>query len=170
MKEETSNTSDNNPENETKDASSFSDAMSFLGAFGELIDKVAKHAEPEKKATVFPSDGKTNNSIRLAIFIILERNKEVAQQQFSEIKHLDIEPVSGYIFAAIDDNRFNDLSVAQLKNIKNFFYQSANDEEKKVGVNACNFKMIFDAYSNFSKHEKPYAYFLSDDAANRIMV
>jgi hypothetical protein len=178
MKEETtssntSDTSDNSVGNETNNPNSFLEVMSVLGAFGELIDKVVKHAEPAKnkpeKDTVTHPDGKETNAARLAIFMLLERNKETALQQFPEIKHLDIEPENGYIFAVINDEHFDNIPVARLKSIKNYFYQSA-DDGKKADINTHNFKMVFDSHSNFNKHENAYIYFLSDDVANQVTV
>jgi len=113
---------------------SFKEAMTFLGAFGELIDKVtaAKQANPD------PED---NSDMRRSIRMIWADNKDKIKQEFPEVMHLDVEPAHGYLFALMEDEALDKMPVSRLKSIKRYLYQSAN------------YKMIFDNYSHFLNNQ-----------------
>ena len=140
QEETTSNNTSKEPNAKSTDSASFAEAIGILGAFGDLIEKVAKCAT-----------GDSNSDVRQCIRMIWATNKDTIKQKFPEIKHLDVDPVNGYLFAAIDDEVFDNLSVSRLKSIKHYLYESANAEDKQKVINAYNFKLVVDNYSNYGK-------------------
>jgi hypothetical protein len=144
MQEETTNTAEEQAS--SNDSTSFAEALGILGAFGDMIEKIVKCT---KDAPDNEEVKETNSEFRQSIRAIWETNKEKIKRKFPEIKHLNIAPENGYLFAVIEDEAFENMTVARLNAIKDHLYQSASAEDKKKILNECNFKVVFDKCFNY---------------------
>ena len=144
MQEETTNTAEEQAS--SNDSASFEEALGILGAFGDMIEKIVKCAKdtPDNEEVK-----ETNSEFRQSIRAIWETNKEKIKRKFPEIKHLNIASENGYLFAVIDDEAFENMTVARLNAVKQHLYQSASAEDKKKIINECNFKVVFDKCFNY---------------------